>query len=169
MLRNMTRRFCRAGLLAALAASFAFIVISTSTGVQAQKVRKVTGAPQISEPLYRDYRGVTIGMSPQEVHSKLGEPKETSGGQDFYSRSDNEFVQVFYDYAKKVKAVVVTYVGEASQAPSCKEVFGEEVLAADDGSMNKLVRYPRTGYWVAYHRTGGTDPITTVTIQKFQE
>jgi len=166
MLRNMTRRFCRPGLLA-LAAAFAFIAVGVLP-VQAQTINKVSSTPQISQPLFREYRGVTIGMSTDEARAKLGVPKETSAAQDYYARSESEFVQVIYDGTQKVKIIAITYVGEAN-APSCKEVLGEEVEAADDGAIKKLVRYPGAGYSVSYYRTGGTDPLITVTIQKFKE
>lgn len=165
MLRNMKRGFCRTGLIA-LVAALAFITVGVL--VQAQTINKAGGLTQVNQPLFREYKGVTIGMTAEQVHAKLGVPKETSVGQDYYARSESEFVQVIYDSTQRVKVIGVTYVGEAA-APSCMEVFGEEVAAAADGAINKLVRYPVAGYSVSYYRTAGADPLVTVTIQKIKE
>ncbi len=165
MLHNMTRRFCRPGLVA-LAAAFAFITVGVL--VQAQTINKAGGPTQVNQPLFRDYRGITIGMTADEVHAKLGAPQETSLNQDYYRHSESELAQVIYDSAQRVKVIGVTYIGEAA-APSCMEVFGVEVAAADDGAINKVIRYPVAGYSVSYYRTAGADPLVTVTIQKIME
>jgi hypothetical protein len=165
MFRNMTGRFGRPGLLA-LAAALALIALGVP--LQAQTLKKAGGANQVGQPLLRDYKGVTVGMTADQVHAKLGAPKEASPGQDFYSPSDGELLQVLYDRAQKVKLVAVTYVGETA-APTSRQVFGEEVAAAADGAINKLVHYPAAGLSVSYYRTGGTDPLVTVTIQKYRE
>jgi hypothetical protein len=34
--------------------------------------------------------------------------------------------------------------------------------------MYELKRYPSAGYWVAYSRTAGKNPIITVTMQKMR-
>ena len=165
MLRNMTRRFCRPGLVA-LAAAFAFITMGVLA--QAQTINKAGGLTQVNQPLFREYRGVTIGMTDEQAHAKLGAPQETSAGQEYYRRSESELAQVIYDSARRVKVIGVTYVGEAA-APSCMEVLGEEVAAGADGAINKLIRYPVAGYSVSYYRTAGADPLVTVTIQKIME
>ncbi|HEY0375904.1 MAG TPA: hypothetical protein VGC87_03010 [Pyrinomonadaceae bacterium] len=165
MLRNMTRRFCRTGLVA-LAVAFAFIAVGVQA--QAQTTSKAGGLPPLSQPLFRDYRGITIGMTADQVHARLGTPQEASKGQEYYPRSESEFAQVIYDSAQRVKVVAVTYVGEAA-APTAQAVFDEEVAAAADGAIHKAVNYPAAGYSVSYYRTGGTDPLITVTIQKLRE
>jgi hypothetical protein len=50
--------------------------------------------------------------------------------------------------------------------PSAKDVFGSEIEAKPDGSMHKLVRFPKAGYWLSYSRTSGTDAVVTITLQK---
>ena len=168
MLRNMTERFYRRGLLS-LMAGIALICLGIFMSVQAQPMSKIKGGSQVNEPVFRDYKGITIGMRADEIRAKLGVPKDSSAGQDFYAASDTEFVQVIYDHTQRVTIIGITYVGDAGGAPSCKAVVGEEVAAAADGSIDKLVRYPRAGYSVAYRRTAGTDPLITVTLQKFKE
>jgi hypothetical protein len=45
-------------------------------------------------------------------------------------------------------------------------VLGAEAGAKTDGSIYKLLRYPKAGYWVSYSRTAGSSPTTTITMQK---
>jgi hypothetical protein len=65
--------------------------------------------------------------------------------------------------------VSVSYVGNVSGIPSPREVFGEDVDAKPDGSIFKMVRYPKAGYFISYSKTAGSDPIVTITVQKIQQ
>ena len=38
----------------------------------------------------------------------------------------------------------------------------------DDGSVYKMIRFPKAGCWVSYLRTSGDSPMTIVTMQKLQ-
>ena len=124
-------------------------------------------AAQLPEPIYREYRGVQLGMSKEQVRQKLGTPGDVSDRQDFFNLSGVESAQVFYDATGRVMAVSVNYLGEGSGAPSPEKVFGVAVSANEDGSIYKLVRYERAGYLVVYSRTAGdAPPLVTVTMQK---
>ena len=159
----MLRKSFVAGLIF-LAATFAFIISATA---QTQTARQMGDPAQVTDPTFRDYKGITLDMTANEVHQKLGAPKETGGGQDFYSVSDKEAVQIFYsNISQKVKAIAISYLGEGSGAPDCRSILGIDVTPAADGSIYKLVRYPKAGYWVSYNRTGGDAPLVAVTIQK---
>ncbi|HYJ46901.1 MAG TPA: hypothetical protein VEV81_09830 [Pyrinomonadaceae bacterium] len=118
------------------------------------------------KPFYVEYKGVHIGMSTEEARKKLGDPKDKGDAQDFYMFSEKETAQVFYDKGK-VMAVSVNYLGDKS-APVPKLVFGTDVEAKPDGGIFKLIRYPEAGYFVSYNRTGGDDPLVTVTMQRIQ-
>jgi hypothetical protein len=50
-------------------------------------------------PLYREYRGVRLGMTAAEVRTKLGEPAFKSDEQDFFVISTNETAQIAYNAA----------------------------------------------------------------------
>jgi hypothetical protein len=117
-----------------------------------------------AKPLFSEYKGTRLGMSPDEVRAKLPDLKEKGDDQDFFVFSETESAQVFYQ-GGKVFAISVNYTG-ASGAPKCADVIGEEIQAKDDGSKYQLVRYPEAGYWVSYSRTAGDAPLITVTIQK---
>ena len=124
-------------------------------------------AAQVAEPIYREYRGVQVGMSKEQVRQKLGTPGDVSDRQDFFNITGVESAQVFYDAQARVMAVSVNYLGEVSGAPAPEKIFGALVEPAADGTVYKLVRYERAGYLIVYSRTGGdAPPLVTVTMQK---
>ena len=113
------------------------------------------------------FRGVKIGMATDEARKKLGSPKEKSAEQDFYLFNDNEAVQIYYEKGA-VSAIAIDYMSGANGVPSAKAVLGTDVDAKADGSLHKVVRYPKAGYWVSYSRTAGNEPTITITMQKIQ-
>lgn len=119
------------------------------------------------EPPFHDYKGVRIGMTADEARKKLGSPTDKSDKQDYYALNDNESCEVYYDDAKKVYAVKVTYLG-GNAIPEPKKILGIEADSKQDGSLYKMMRFPKVGYWVSYTRTAGDSPMTLVTIQKIQ-
>ncbi len=116
------------------------------------------------EPPFTAYKGVRIGMTADEARKLLGNPTDKDDKQEVFAVSDSESCQVYYDAAKKVAAVSITYFSGTVPAP--KTVLGEEPEAKQDGSLYKLVRFPKAGYWVSYTRTSGDSPMTIIAIQK---
>ena len=123
-------------------------------------------APPHAEPLYKEYKDVHLGMTATEVQQKLGRPTEGSKGQDFFVFSDKERARVYYDDAQRATAIIVTYIGKAAGAPTPEAILGKPIAAKADGSLYDMVQYPAAGYWVAYSRTPGDDPLTIITMQK---
>ncbi len=117
------------------------------------------------EPVFREYKGVHLGMSADEARQKLGKSQEQSDQQDFYVFSENEVAQVFYT-ENKVFAISVMFTGEQSGAPTPNAVFGGAVDPKADGSVYKMIRYPKAGCWISYSRSAGESPVVTVTMQK---
>lgn len=122
--------------------------------------------PETNVPVFKDYRGVQIGMSIDDVRKKLSGVKDGGPGQDFFSYSERESAQIYYDSNRKVMAISVDYFGGNSDAPLPSAVLGEDLQAKPDGSMYQLKRYPDAGYWVSYNRTAGDKPVVTITMQK---
>jgi len=122
-------------------------------------------AKAAAEPLYREYRGVTLGMSASDVRAKLGKPDEKSDVMDFYVFNDRERARVYYTDGK-ASAVIATYLGKDADAPAPTAVLGAEIEAKPDGSMYRMTPYPQAGYWVAYSRTAGDSPMVMITMQK---
>ena len=148
---------------------FALLVIACAglvMNANAQKARPaMTAAPVAQQPLYSDYKGVRLGMTPQEVRAKLGDPVLKDEELDYYVFANNVTAQIAYDAAHKAKAISVDYPGGVG-APDYKAVLGSELDTRPDGSMFKLIRYESLGFWVSYNRTAGPTVIVTVTIQR---
>lgn len=146
--------------------AFFVFTLSLFTGHSVVRAQAAGNDKRGDKPLYVEYKGVRIGMDAVDVRKKLGTPTDKGDLQDFYVFSDSESAQVFY-LKGKVNALSVNYVGEKN-APLPKIVLGTDIEPRADGGMHKLVRYPDAGYWVSYNRTGGDDPLITVTMQKIQ-
>ena len=127
---------------------------------------KVAGTDAATGPVFKDYKGVRIGMSADEVAEKLGEAAVKDDNEGVFLISDFEMVQVLYDKAGRVSALSITYSAEHTNPPTPLAILGEDVAADADGRIYKLIRYPESGYWVAYSRTAGTAPVVSVTINK---
>ena len=119
-------------------------------------------------PPFHDYKGVHIGMTTDEARKVLGSPADKGDTQDFYSFNDRESAQLYYDAQHKVFAIAVTYLGTDSATPAAKSILGAEADRKDDGSLYKMIRFPKAGCWVSYTRTSGDSPMTIVTMQKLQ-
>ncbi len=125
-------------------------------------------ATEVDPALFRDYRGIQLGMLADEVRKKLGVPKDLGEEQDFYVFSETETAQIVYDKAHKVITISADFLTPGTSIPTAKQVFGAEVEAKADGSVYKMVRFPKAGFWLSFNRTSGTTPLTTVTLQKIQ-
>ena len=119
------------------------------------------------DPIFSEYKGVRLGMTADECRHKLGTPQDKGDTQDFYAFSDNETAQVSYNAQHQVTSIAVFYVG-ADKAPVPKTVLGADLTAKADGTIYRLVRYPKAGYWVSYSRTAGDSPLVTVMMQRYK-
>lgn len=123
------------------------------------------GQDSSNKPHFSEYKGVKIGTSAADARQKLGKPEQENNVQETFTFSDKENVRIFYD-EEKVTAIIVTYMGKSSGAPTPESVLGEKVEVKPDGSVYKMVQYPRAGFWVAYSHIPGDEPLTMITIQK---
>ena len=146
----------------ALLAVISFSIAGVAYGQTAQK-RASLAADE--EPVFHEYRGVKIGWVADEVRKKLGNPANKGDEQDFYMFGEKETAQFLYDKGQ-VTAISVDFMNGAKEVITPQQVFGADIEAKPDGSIYKLVRYPKAGYWVSYSRTAGNTPIITVTIQR---
>src|ERR1051325_3119630 len=142
----------------------ALSILGSSTLTQAQHK-----AGEDESAMFHDYRGIQLGMSADEVRKKLGDPKEKSDEQDFFVFGETETAQIVYDKTHKVVTISADYLTTAAAVPTAKQIFGTEVEAKADGSVYKLIRFPKAGYWLSSNRTGGNSTVTTVTLQKIPE
>lgn len=178
---GIKRKFIESCLLVILLTSLFILVSGQAAGQQPQSpatqdaISKNTPAETkqpaqpasaVAAPVYKDFMGVTLGMSAQDIRSKLGHVKNKGERQDFFVFSESQTAQIVYDEKGQATTISVDYLSKGADAPSPESVLGEAVQAKPDGSIFQMKRYPEAGYWVAYSRTAGNNPIVTVTMQK---
>jgi hypothetical protein len=146
-----------------IAASLLFLISSSAPA------QRKSAAPADEESgVFQEYRGIQLGMTTDEVRKKLGNPKEKGDEQDFFMFGDKESAQIVYDKTHKVTTISADFLSLEVGVPTAKQVFGSEVEAKGDGSVYKIVRFPKAGYWVSFNRTGGNSPMISITLQKIQ-
>lgn len=138
--------------------------MTAQSGEKVAETKKVV----ILQPVLTNYKEIKIGTAADEVRNKLGKPKIADKDGFFYEISDDELAQIRIDKDKKVRLIAITYTDKNKNAPKYADIFGADATetAQPDGSIYNLVRYPDSGYWVAYSRTAGDKPTVTVTMQK---
>ncbi len=160
----MTKIFIFLFIIALSVVSFGF------TRTSAKFVKNAFAAPAPTpvkgKPPYSEYRGVTIGLTMNEARAKLGDAKDKSDTQEYYVFSDNESAQIYYNEAKTVTAVTITFTGKLDAAPTALAVFGEEVEVKPDGGIFKMIQYPKLGFWISYNKITGDDPLIIIAMQK---
>jgi hypothetical protein len=154
----------RARSFALIVSAVSLLLLSSSAPAQ----RRSAPPPEEETGVFKEYRGVQLGMTADEARKKLGVPKDKSDEQDFFIFNENETAQIVYDPTHKVVTISADFLSTDASVPTGKQVFGSDVEAKPDGSMYKMVRFPKAGYWLSYNRTGGGSPLTTVTLQKIQ-
>ena len=144
------------------------LVFFSSVTASAQRKPGGPVSPAADEPSssFNAYRGVQLGMTAEEVRKKLGEPKDKGTEQDFFVFNETETAQIVYDKSQKVVTISADFLTQGPDVLTAKQVFGAEIDPKPDGSVYKLVRFPKAGYWVSFNRTTGASPMTTVTLQK---
>ena len=126
----------------------------------------VAARGQARQPLYREYRGVRLGMTATEVRAKLGEPVMKSNEQDFYVVSPTETTQIAYDVFQKVLTISTDYT---AGAPDYKTVVGDGMLLQrPDGSLFRMMQYQSEGFWVSYNKSASVVPVVTITMQQMK-
>lgn len=147
---------------------FVFVVAAASlllllSSGNAQTSRRAAAE---EEAAFKEYRGVQLGMLADEVRKKLGSPKDKGDEQDFFVFGESETAQIVYDQAHKVVTISADFLTAGATVPTAKQIFGSDVEAKADGSVYRMVRFPKAGYWVSYNRTSGATPMTSITLQK---
>lgn len=138
------------------------LILGTVASGQTETKKVVRGHSQIQQAVYREYRGVRLGMTAVEARAKLGEPAMKSDEQDFYVFSANETAQIVY-VEQKVATISADYAGGVG-APDYKSVVGDGLLQRPDGSVFRMVTYDSERFWVSYNKSTSVVPVVTITI-----
>jgi hypothetical protein len=137
------------------------LLFISSIAIAQQKV------DSLNIPVFRDYKGISLGMPVGQARKKLGAPQYKGEKLESYTISENEIVSIFYDDQDKIIALTIDYINTI-KAPAPKAVLGRDITPKADGSMSEMIRYPKAGYWVSYLRTAGDEPMITITMQGYK-
>lgn len=146
-------RLVKVVVVSALASGFALC---------APGVRSAQEPANGSLKVMREYKGVKLGLSRDQVHTALGKPETTSDNLEDYHLSGDDSLTVHFENGE-VKAITISFL-EAKNAPAMKEVVGEtpEISQLENGAT--LARTNVTGekFWVSYYKSkdGSTTRIT---------
>ena len=143
------------------------LIASSSANAQRRAAAQAPSSGEEASGSFNEYRGIQLGMFADDVRKKLGNPKDKGDEQDFYIFDETETAQIVYDKTHKVITISADFL-KSTGTLTAKQVLGAEVEAKADGSVYKMVRYPKAGYWLSYNRTSGASPLTTITLQKIQ-
>ena len=160
--RRISRRILK--LLGLLPLILLILLLGTQASAQKQTSKVKTPVPSNEETksMYREYKGVQLGMTAKEVRAKLGEPKFGDAEMDFYVISETETTQIAYDKALKVKIISTDYI-DGLGAPDYVKVCGPELVQKPDGSLYQMQMYEKEGFWTSYNKSASG--LVTVTIQ----
>jgi hypothetical protein len=120
--------------------------------------------PLMSSRCFPSTKGIRLGMTAQEVRTKLGDPKLKADDQDYYIFSDTESAQFAYDTAHKVVTISIDY--------TVRERLTIETLLVR--SIDQTAEWFRCTKWfVTKHKVfgfsyavAGASGTVTITIQK---
>jgi hypothetical protein len=160
--KAQTRRHTLARFCAVIVAASSLLLFSSGTPAQ----RRSAAPAEEETGLFKEYRGVQLGMTADEVRKKLGAPRDKADDQDIFAFGENESAQIVYDTTHKVITISADFLSTNPSVPTGKAVFGSDVESKPDGSMYKMVRFTKAGYWLSYSRTSGATPLTSITLQK---
>ena len=121
------------------------------------------------KPAVTELRGLSLGMTKDEVKDKLGNPLAADDNGMFYVFSNTESAHIGLNSDGKIRTIALIYSKGDADAPKFQDVFGPnvQVAAADDGRIYKMIRYPSAGFRLAYSKVGeNKDALTTVTMKK---
>ncbi|MGH9875610.1 MAG: hypothetical protein ACRD9S_24400 [Pyrinomonadaceae bacterium] len=164
--KTRLRKLVGARVVAFIVTAASLLLLSAGSAPAQRKA--APPAAEDESATFKEYRGVQLGMTSDEVRKKLGSPKDKGDEQDFFIFGESETAQIVYDSTHKVVTISADFLSTGDTVPTCKQVLGSEAEAKADGSVYKMVRFTKAGYWLSYNRTSGASPMTSITLQKIQ-
>jgi len=158
-------------MICSLIGLFAFAATKTVSGQATASTSASTPTTKAarSAGLVSDLKGISIGMTGDQVQKKLGKADVSDASGMLFELDDHQTLQVRLDNEKTVTMIAVVYNEKSSGVPEFTEILGSDVQVTpqENGNIYKMVRSPSAGYWVAYSRIKvGDGEMTTITMQK---
>lgn len=118
----------------------------------------------MQKKVMREFRGVSLGMKLEDVHTKLGNPESKTEASEDYKIGGDDTMTVYYD-GGAVKTIQLLFA-EPKNAPAWTEVIGNaEVKTHDNGSKTARIEVAEEKFWISmYQNKSGT--MITITISR---
>lgn len=112
----------------------------------------------------REYRGVKLGLTPDQVHNAVGKPEQISENREEYKIEGDGLLTVHYENGT-VKAIQL-YIPDIKYAPAFTDVIGDaEIQTRENGAKHARLIVAKENFWVSmYQNKDGT--VTTITISR---
>lgn len=124
-------------------------------------------ATLFDDPVFKDYRGVTLGMAAADVRQKLGKPEDQSDTEDSFEPEKGETLRIIYNAEKKVRMISIMFTSNLEKAPTPKAMFGTDAATNESGGIFKRMDYTEQGFWISYAKIAGDDPMIVITVQTY--
>lgn len=133
-----------------------------TAAVSAQEPASSVSAPPTK--VMNQYRGIKLGLKPEEVRAALGKPESSSPERDEFKLSDDDLLTVHYENGT-VKAIQL-YFSNPKNAPAFAEVVGNaEVTQNESGGRFARVVVQSEKFWVSMFQNKDKT-VTTITISR---
>jgi hypothetical protein len=165
---SIMNRLVKVVLVISLVSGFAVCaqrVQSDWTSPQPAAQEPPQAAPSQTIKVMREYKGVKLGASREQVHTALGKPATASENLEDFSLPGDDSMTVHYEN-DAVKAIQISFL-DSKTAPAMKDVVGEtaEVSQLDNGATHARTNVSEEKFWVSYYQS--KDGLTTrVTISR---
>jgi hypothetical protein len=122
--------------------------------------------PPASVKVMREYKGVKLGLTREQVHTALGKPANTNENMDDYKLTGEDTMTVHYEKGE-VKAIQLSFL-DPKNAPAWKDVVGEtaEITQLDNGGKHSRTMISEEKFWVSiYQNKDGSNTQITISRQ----
>lgn len=121
--------------------------------------------PAAPVKVMREYKGVKLGLTREQVHAAMGKPANTSENTEDYNLTGEDTITVHYEKGE-VKAIQLAFL-DPKNAPAWKDVVGDsaEVTQLDNGAKHARTMVSEEKFWVSIYQS--KDGMTTrITISR---
>jgi hypothetical protein len=141
-----------------------FVLGSLAFGAPPAGQGKEAASAAQKPKVMREFRGVRLGLKPDEVHAAIGKPESTAENREEYRIGDEDQLAVHYENGV-VKAIQI-FFASLKNVPPWAEVVGDiEITQNDNGSKHARRVLSAENFWVSmWQNKSGT--MTTIIISR---
>jgi hypothetical protein len=138
--------------------------VETRQPQQAQEEKASLTAPA-PLPVMREYRGVKLGNTREEVKAAIGRAERAENSWEEYKLDSGDLITVHYNDKGIVKTIQL-YFSHPTHAPTWTEVVGNaEIQQGPTGSKYARVGISEEDFWVTMFQSK-SGAVTTITLSR---